>query len=339
MAGISSGRPQWDDLPQRLGLTIDAKGAMSGVWQGVSVSAQLVELPSHHTGNPRSINSYQPARPHTSIHARLDPPLGVDGLDRNYHFDRIADYAFRADLKARAQTCGFFNLQINDEGITCSRIGSYESSFEVYRAVFDLFAWAAKTLLARRAQCPPPWEYAIAQAWTGLGADWGMQLDARRGELSGVVRGRPTRARVINSNGVLMTSVEVSVSLSPGLTIWLTPQYEAPGLLDSIFETVGGTAGSDIKVGDATFDAAFIIQSPQGVYIGNVLTAPVRQQLLGFSRLGASIAIGNGSLTVTTKRFLASRDELDPVMKSTYAAAAAIGAPMTPSTPPAMPYR
>lgn len=334
MVGIRFGNTNWEDLPQQLGLSVDAKHRMVGMWRGVPVCVSFMWYEQPSGGFAK--RDYRPDIPCTAIHATIDPPLGIEGLDHDYYFDHIVDYPFRADLKARAQMCAFFNTFIGDDAIGCSVRGRFEANAAVYGATFDLLVWGAQILQGRRSQMPPPWELAVAEEWPALAKDWGMQLDRRRGEMSGVVQGRPTRAFVVNSRGMLLTRVEVATPLPPGGVLTVSRRVTNPGLVESLFSSMSAT-GSEIKFHDHAFDSAFVVKGSEP-FARRILTPAVRHHVVGLAQAGAQIGFDHDKLTVTARRFLCNRDELDPLLKATFAAASAMGAPALPSLPPT-PYR
>ena len=91
MAGFYFGTSRWDDIPQALGLTVEG-GVMRGMWQGVPVEA-------HFTNRyDRQNECYYH---YTCLQAKLDPPLGLHGLENGQAMKRIVDEPFRAEVEAR----------------------------------------------------------------------------------------------------------------------------------------------------------------------------------------------------------------------------------------------
>lgn len=175
----------------------------------------------------------------------------------------------------------------------------YEEGAERYRAVFDLMAWAAAIVMDRRVRFPPPWELEIRRTWPSLPQGWGLELDARAGGMSGMVRGRTTGASVVNQRGTLITNVAVEIPLPPGSEMSLTRQED--GSLNTLFR------GQDIVVGDPAFDAAFVIKGKPENFVRAALTPAARQQIFVLMSAGCGISLANGVLTASTTRLLKSR--------------------------------
>jgi hypothetical protein len=319
MAGLYFGTSRWDQIPQTLGLTVD-QGVMSGLWQGMRVDAHFYNQEDPH----RTIHHY------TGLGLPFDPPLGVQGLESAELWTRIVDPQLCADFEARATALGMSEAFIGDGGIR-GTWPHYESGVERYRAAFNLFAWAAHIILDLRAKNPPPGELEIGATWPVLAKHWGLELDVRRGAMTGTVRGRPTKVGLGFQKGELTTRVEIAAPVPVGCELSLARQ-DGDGFFAKLFR------GQDVVVGDPAFDAAFVIQGEPEPFVRAALTPSARTSILELTRAGCSITLKEGVLTVWTRERLIDRDRLDELMKTAYAATAALCPDPTAGAPPA-PYR
>jgi hypothetical protein len=195
----------------------------------------------------------------------------------------------------------------------------------------DLFAWAAHIVLDRRAKNPPPWELEIAATWPALAQGWGLQLDARRGAMTGTVRGRPTKVGLDYHNGAFTTRVEIAVPVPAGCELSLARQ-DGDHFFAKLFR------GQDVIVGDAAFDAAFVVKGEPESFVRGALTPAARAHILGLTHTGCSITLKDGALIAWSKEQITDRERLDALMKSAYAATLALCPEPTPGAPP-LPYR
>lgn len=308
MAGFYFGTSRWDDIPQALGLGVDG-GVLMGTWEGVPVEAYFTNR------FDRTTESYYH---YTCLKAVLDPPLGLHGLEEGAAMKRVVDDAFRADVAARAAAMKLHDLWFGDASVY-GEFYSYEANPERYRAAFDLLTAAARQVMERRARNPPPWEVAIARAWPALAKGWGFRLDVRRGLMHGEVRGRATSARVLVKNGAVLTHVDVDATLPQGCTLSLTRQED--GFFARLFR------GQDVEVGDAAFDAAFVIKGEPESFVRAALMPAARRQILGLASAGASITLEDGKLSAWTNHLLTDLTQLDALMKAAFAAAEALCPP------------
>jgi hypothetical protein len=323
MAGFFFGKSRWDDLPQQLGMTVaETGGVMSGTWRGIPVEAYF------YNRHDRVRDAYDHF---TDVQARLDPPLGVEWLESAEPWTIIVDGELQGEFHARTKALGMQHASIGDGGIR-GTWAHYESSLERYRAAFDLFAWAAQIILERRAKNPPPWELEIASQWPSLAQGWGMTLDVRRGSMSGIVRGLATSVMAFASRQQAhVTRVEVAVPFPPGSELSLARQEGGNGFFDRLFR------GQDVTVGDAAFDAAFVIKGKPEAWIRSVLGPAAREEILALVDGGVAIEIEDGKLTAWARKMVLDRESLDRLMKAAYAAAVALCPPTT--APSQTPYR
>lgn len=323
MAGLFFGKSRWDDLPQQLGMTVaETGGVMSGMWRGIPMNAHFY---NEHDRHRDTYNHY------TDVWTHFDPPLGVEWLESAEPWTIIVDGVLQSEFLARSKALGMQNASINDGGIRCTW-GHYESTLDRYRAAFDLIAWATQTILERRAQNPPPWEIEIASTWPSLAEGWGMQLDARRGSMSGTVRGLPTSVFALASRkNAHVTRVAIDVPLPAGCELSLARQEGGDGFFTRLFR------GQDVVVGDPAFDAAFVIKGTPEPWVRSVLGPSARHEILGLLDGGIAIELQDGKLTAWARKMILEREPLDQLMKAAYAAAATLCPPA--AVGPQTPYR
>ena len=206
----------------------------------------------------------------------------------------------------------------------------YEESAERYRAVFELFASAAPIFIAKRREHPPAWIVALETTWPSLAQGWGLQLDVARAKMTGVVRGLPTMVEVRQHAQGRATGVEVTVPLPAGCELRLKKQ-DGDGFFDRLFR------GQDVKVGDPTFDDAFVIKGEPEEFVRAALSPIVRQQLLYLLNAGVALTLEKGKLIALARGVLTDREQLDQLMKAAYTAATSLYP--QPSGGPQAPYR
>lgn len=320
MAGLHFGKSRWDDIPQVLGLTVDDGGVMSGQWQGMNVNAYFS---SRH-------DKYGEINHRTDVAMPFDPPLGVQGLESAELWTLIVDPRLSADFEASAKGLGMFAASIGDGGISGSW-GHYEGAPERYRAAFELFAWAARMILARRAKNPPPWELEIIESWPALAQRWGLALDARRGAMTGTVRGLPTRVCLGHHEGAFTTRVEIAVPVPTGCELSLARQ-DGDGFFSKLFR------GQDVVVGDPAFDAAFIVKGDPESFVRAALTSAACAHILELTRTGCAITLKEGALIAWAKEPITDRERVEALMQAALAASLALCPEPTPGAAP-LPYR
>lgn len=295
-------------------------GYLRGVWRGRRVEAHFYNEYDHQ----RDTYYY-----YTAIGLWFDPGLGVYGLDGGKLFDRIVEPALRTEFQARAAALGLDQIVFSDLGID-ARWRDYQSNPELYRATFELMAWAASFVMDLRAKNPPPWEIEIGKAWPALAQGWGLHLDTRAGVMKGTVRGRTTTVLVVNQGGTLLTRVKVEVPVPAGCTMSLTRQED--GFFKKLFR------GQDIIIGYKPFDDAFVIKGEPEAFVRSALTPAACEQILGILHAGCSITLEGGVLEALAKNLLTTREHLDGLMKAAYGAALALW-PAQGQNPSPTPYR
>lgn len=315
--GFYFGKSHWDDIPQQLGLTAEDDGFLRGQWRGFPVTAHF------YNRFDRSTEDYYH---YTDVNLRFDPPLGVGGTEVE---NLVLEPELVLEVSKKCKEMGM-TVTIGDGGFFGTWNG-YEGTAVRYRAVFDLFAWAAAIILQRRAQHPPAWIVALGESWPSLAKGWGLALDVARAKMTGSVRGLPTSVVVQSHYRGRMTSVEVAVPLPAGFELQLKKQ-DGDGFFDRLFR------GQDVVVGDPAFDGAFVIKGKPEELVRAALTPAARQQILGLSYAGVAITLEDGRLSALAKGVLTDREQLDQLMKAAYSAAVALAPNAAPNAPPA-PYR
>ncbi|MES2638560.1 MAG: hypothetical protein V4850_03735 [Myxococcota bacterium] len=306
MAGLHFGKSRWDEIPSVLGLTVDSGGVMSGLWQGMSVNAYFS---SRH-------DKYGTMLHRTDVGMPFDPPLGVQVLESAELWTELVDPRLSADFEASAKGLGMFAASIGDGGIRGSW-GHYEAAPERYRAAFELFAWAAQIILARRANNPPPWEIEIAQSWPALAQGWGLTLDVRRGMMTGTVGGRPMQVCLGDYEGAFTTIVAIAVPVPAGCELSLARQ-DGDGFFAKLFR------GQDVVLGDPAFDAAFVVRGAPESFVRAALTPAARAHILELTRTGCAITLKEGALVAWAKERITDGERVDALMQAALAASLAL---------------
>jgi hypothetical protein len=309
VAGFYFGKSRWDEIPQALGLTV-VEGALTGAWRGVvPVQARFDNAFQRYNANTSEGDYVH----YTLLSARLDPPLLLPDPE---HFRRVVDQGLRDEVARRAQLLGLSSYGFGDQAVS-AQWQHYEENAERYRAAFELLAWAAQTIQARRAADPPRWELEVRHAWPGLAQAWGLSLDPRRGQMEGGLRGRSLVARLAAEQHGMVTEVRVSVALPAGTTMSLVRQ-EGDGFWKRLFR------GQDIQVGDAAFDDAFIIKGEPEPVVRSLLGPLARRKILGLVSTSAAFELKDGTLTTWGPDCSADPARLDALLKASLEAAEAI---------------
>ncbi len=291
---------------------------MRGQWRGFPVTGHFYN---------REDRERETWSHHTDVTLEIDPPLHVGGTEVE---NLVFDPELVLDIRKRCLTEFDMVVGIGDGGFF-GTWNHYEESPDRYRAVFELFAWAAPIFIAKSKEHPPAWLVALEAAWPSLAQSWGLQVDIARAEMTGVVRGLPTTVNVryhVQGRG---TYVEVAVPMPRGCELWLKKQ-DGDGFFDRLFR------GQDVKLGDKAFDDAFVVKGEPEAFVHAALSPAVRQQLMHLLGAGVAISLEQGKLVAITKGVLTDREQLDQLMKAAYTAATSLY-PQAPAAPPLVPYR
>jgi hypothetical protein len=283
MAGFSFGKSRWDDLPAALGLRVEEGGVLAGPWAGGLRVEGTYDNEYQRRPGTQDEGDYIH---YTKVSAVLDPPLMLDPE----HFQRVVSPDLRAEVGRRLGPLGVAENWFGDREVS-ARWHHYEEHAERFRAAFDVLAWAAQTILARRAVDPPRWETGVASTWPPVARAWGLALEPRRGLAYGPVHGRRMAAQIHLDEGRLSTHVVVEAMLPPGVELSLAKQ-EGDGFWKRLFR------GQDIEVGDPAFDAAFVIKGGPEQAVRAILGPSARRAVLGLLSAGAAIELKDGTLGV-----------------------------------------
>lgn len=291
---------------------------MRGEWRGFPVTGHFY---NHHDRNTDTWSH------HTDVSLGIDPPLHVGGTEVE---TLVFDPELVLTLRKRCLTEFNMVVTIGDGGFY-GTWNHYEESADRYRAVFELFAWAAPIFIAKSKEHPPPWLIALEEAWPSLAQGWGLQLDVARAEMTGVVRGLPTKVYIryhVQGRG---TYVEVAVPMPEKCELWLKEQ-DGDGFFDRLFR------GQDVRTGDKAFDDAFVVKGEPEEFVRAALSPAARQQLLHLLGARVAITLEGGKLVAIKRGVVTDREQLDQLMKAAYTAATALY-PQAPAAAPLLPYR
>jgi hypothetical protein len=314
MAGLAFGTSTWDDIPNALDMQVRS-GVLMGTWNDLPVHAYF--------DNPydRTNESYYHA---THLYAELDPPLllgrgAIRGLDPE-HRRRVLDESLLDELVTRTKSAGPFS----DCGVyvASETVGGtwyrHEGDAAKYRVGFDALTSAAKVILARRAADPAAWEIAVRSEWPPVASGWNLSLDSRRAQLEGTVRGRRVLVRAAIVEDLFTTTVRIALGLPEGCTVSLAPQH-GDGFFKRLFR------GQDVILGDAPFDAAFVVKGEPETFVRAAVGPAMRAQLVTLATSGCTVSLDKGVLEVCAAGFTATAAQLDELMKRTFAAIDAFG--------------
>lgn len=325
MAGFSWGTSKWDDIPQKLGLRVE-EGYLRGAWRGVRVEASFY---NEHVRRPeRPDDDYY--EHYTRLTAFFDPPILVASdadpafrwLDAAYA-KRLWDGPPMTQVAEGAKPLGL-SIGYGGEGLA-GTWREYEQRAERFAAGFDLLAWGVGAIEARHAADPAPWEVAMRSSWPRVAAGWQLAFDPKGGKIDGQVQGRRVTAgpAILRGDGGgatarLTTEVGVAVALPAGCKLSLSPQ-DGDGFFKRLFR------GQDIEVGDAAFDAAFVVKGEPEPVVKALLGPATRHALGALVRSGAVVDVKDGMLEVWATDFTAEGRQLDELLRYVFQVAAALG--------------
>lgn len=136
----------------------------------------------------------------------------------------------------------------------------------------------AGALAEARSQLPPPHALAShALAWQGLAARLGLRFEEAFPGVAGELDGRALRVTPVRTAEGYSTELRLGFRSHRQTGLRLRPQVEPDGYW---------SVGQDIQLGDAAFDASFVVKGydPEGVR--ELLSAPVREGLLALHAVG-----------------------------------------------------
>jgi hypothetical protein len=319
MAGFYFGTSRWDDLPAALGLQVE-EGYLRGSWGGVRVQASFGNQYDHQRG---TYDYY------TWLRASFDPPLllgsgVVRGLDPE-HRALVLDARVLAELQASVAAAAQLSDYALQDGCVSGTWWRYEESAARYRAAFEALTHVVKVVAARRAAHPARWEGALQAHWGGVVKAWGLSVDPPRYRFWGKVQGRDVVVSPaiehdpVSKTGLFTTQVQIQVGLPPGMALSLSRQ-NGDGFFRRLFR------GQDVIVGDAAFDAAFVVKGEPESFVRSALGPRVRAQINALRAGGYEVTLHDGVLDVFAPGFTSTGPELDALLKQAFSAAAAFGA-------------
>lgn len=320
MAGLAFGTSSWDDIPSTLGMRVES-GILMGQWNGLAVEAGF--------DNPydRQRDTYDHV---TRVKAYFDRPLflggarevrGLDSEHRKRVLDETLITQMEASVLAATQLSEFWVGPLSVSG-TWWR---HEGAVQRYRAAFDALTHAARTILARRAADPAPWEREVHANWPAVAAAWGFAVDAPQYRLSAKVHGRdvlvcPTidRDPLDSSKDLFTTKVRIRIGLPDGVALSLARQ-NGDGFFRRIFR------GQDVILGDEAFDAAFVVKGEPEAFVRSALGPTVRAHLSSLRASGYEVTLHDGVLDVYAPTFATTGARLDELLKRAFSTATAFG--------------
>lgn len=319
MAGFYFGTSRWDDIPAALGLAVE-DGILRGTWNGVPVRASFG-------------NQYDQQRDnydhYTWLVASFEPPLllgsgEVRGLDPAHRAWVLDPGVIGALLSGVSEAARLTDLAVSDASVS-GTWWHYEASSDRYRAAFDALSHVVRVVGERRATHAAAWEGVLNTEWAPVTQAWGLRGDRGRHGFAGKVGGRDVVVRpTIEADpqggkaSLFTTEVEVQVGLPPGTQLSLSRQ-DGDGFFRRLFR------GQDVKVGDAAFDAAFVVKGEPESFVHRALGPSVRAHLNALRADGYEVTFHDGVLDVFAPRFTSTGPELDALMKRAFSTATVFG--------------
>jgi hypothetical protein len=274
----------------------------------------------------------------------LEKHLGFYAIDREYGA-RLLSGAVLGEIlrdanllpteRPAAPSVGTTNLIIKDDVVSAmSVVEDFLIDVEALRVGLERVGRVAEILLAARAGEPAPWEPAARAAWGTVASRLGLGFDGIRMRMGGGARGlvvdvRPTIEPNPDPQRMpthLSTRIHVTFARPLGCGLALTKQAPAAetGLFRGLVNKVFG--GQDIIVGDAPFDAAFVVRGTSDSVRAR-LTPPVRERLLAALFHAPSLEVTDEGLLVCIPEIVTDGALLERIVGSMIAAAEAFNTP------------
>jgi hypothetical protein len=334
----------WSDAPHALGMQVGDRGLLFGQWN------RHVEIRGLHDWREVHHHNETHRQHFTQLYAFLDPPLlmGLEAHERGavgrlvgglfgQHDIQIgqADFDQRFAVKGLdpehvrrllsgppgaelLRAAGHFpSLTISDDRVVIEHNG-YERDLDKVRASLEAVGRIGEALMAQRAREPAAWEGPLRAAWGAVAQGWQLSFDAPRATIEGVARGLRLRVRPHLFEGHLITDLEFSLPSPPACSIALSPQHGGDGFFRRLFR------GQDINLGDAAFDAAFVIKGEPEAEVRALLTPAARQRLMEARSMAEALELEKGTLKLRVPKLVLAPDHLDDLLKHGFAAAAAL---------------
>ncbi len=225
---------------------------------------------------------------------------------------------------------GTYNLMLTDVAVTAlSVVRDYIVDVEVLRDGITRVGRVAEALLAAREAHLARGEASARAEWAATGSALGLAADGLR--IAGQLRGFGVSARATVEPSPdpqrlpthLSTRVDVTFRSPLGCGASLTAQAPEAGLIRGLLNKVFG--GQDILVGDAQFDAAFIVRGTTQALRAR-LTAQARERLLAALALAPSLVVTDEGLGVCVPELIVRRGTLEALVRAVVAAAEALDA-------------
>ena len=202
-------------------------------------------------------------------------------------FARTGDGNDVVDVTLAACDAGA-SVRIEDTFVTIGLLRPLEDARSLAWALNIGIHIAERLTAARPAVPPPPWEPSIAAALQSLATARSLQLDRARLAATGSAPGVTTE--------VSLTTTIAGASRDPAYGIEVAARYPPLGVRLSVYpeRAVPGFARiflRDVKVGDAAFDAAFMVDAEKDAPVAQWLGPEVRARLLTMAAQAACVVV------------------------------------------------
>lgn len=307
---------------------------MAGRHRGHDVLVTIVAT-THHDHDHHSHTSYA-----TYAMARIDPPLLVGlkfdsrspvSLGDLFSFSPIPDRGpqiaaldgvrarqlleprdadgFQPIAYARSLKAHHLTVELTDNVVTVFAHDRV-TSLPLLSTCLDGAVFLAQHLGGRRQSLA----FSPYPEWPALAAEVGLTFDPLRHTLSGTYRDVAVLVALATDQGVPFTQLRAFFPRPLGLGLSLRRQ----GTVDSIVKFFGG---QDIELGDAVFDAAFVVQGRPEDAVRRLLWEPsARAQLVGILGRATRLVIGDRALDVRASGFQTSAATLRAMLDDATAA-------------------
>lgn len=335
----------WGDLPRALSLIVDPSGVLRGRW---SDAIDVYGLHTHRVESYTDANGHTHHRTvyYTELGAAMDPPLlmgltmrphslvgkllgsifgqsdvfvGDAALDDAYHIragdedltKRVLPGRVAGELLAPNRP----RCVVTDAAVTVELSG-WVRDVEAVRPALEQVGRVGHALLEVRQRERAWWEPAFVREWSPVAQAWGLRVEARRAQMEGEVRGASVVARTSYEHG-LRTSVHITHPDDLGCELSLARQG-SDGFLAKLFR------GQDISIGDAAFDAAFVVKGVPSARVRAVLSESAREKLLEIHERASLFHVKQNLVEVWARGPVLDAANLDEMLKLVFAGAEAL---------------
>jgi len=206
--------------------------------------------------------------------AELDASLRVEARSPRAAVLLTTKPGVTPSIGADIATLRGFEFAISDGSVDLYTSSGVVTDAGVLAWRLDTAASLAIALEDADARLPrDPDRAALAGAWATFADVAGLTFDARRMRLGGVASDARFRIALEGDAGVLYTAITVELPRSLGLGLRMKPQG-ALQFLSSLF------GAQDIELGDAAFDARFVIEGAVPAKVRAALASPVLRRAL-----------------------------------------------------------